>query len=155
MCKNYLLISKDSLRLYVLNDKKDTLLVLPIGCGMSFGNKMSKNDNKTPEGIFKICSIENSSKWIHDFQDGNGKRKGAYGRWFFRLRIPSFTGIGIHGTCFPESIGSRCSEGCIRLRNEDLELLKPFVFVGMECIIEKDSETIIAPAVNTDNSFTD
>lgn len=43
-----------------------------------------------------ICSIENSSRWKHDFKDGKGLRKGAYGPYFFRLKVPKFNSIGIH-----------------------------------------------------------
>lgn len=106
--------------------------------GKNYGNKTKAGDKKTPEGTFTICSIENSSCWKHDFKDGKGLRKGAYGPYFFRLKVPKFNSIGIHGTCLPESIGTRSSEGCIRLNNSDLQKLKAFVFVGMKCIIKND-----------------
>lgn len=64
--------------------------------------------------------------------------RGAYGPWFFRLKIAQWTSIGIHGTCFPESIGTRVSEGCVRLKNEDLLKLKSFIKIGMKVIITED-----------------
>lgn len=137
--QNFIAISKHELRLCVINDKNDTLFSAPIGVGSNYGNKTKVGDRKTPEGIFNIIQIQNSSKWTHDFKDGFGIRKGAYGPYFIRLKVPKFSGIGIHGTCFPEQIGTRCSEGCIRLSNNDILKLKSFVFVGMKCIIEKDS----------------
>ncbi len=45
---------------------------------------------------------------------------------------------GIHGTPFPESIGTRATEGCIRLRNEDITDLKGRVRVGTTVIILPD-----------------
>ena len=45
--------------------------------------------------------------------------------------------IGIHGTHDPSSIGTRASEGCIRLNNKDLETLKPYVKVGTKVVIEE------------------
>ena len=86
-----------------------------------------------------VCQIQDSRAWVHDFHDGAGARAGAYGNWFIRLKVPGASGIGIHGTCFPESIGTRSTEGCIRLRNEDLNKLVKYVKVGMECVIEKDN----------------
>ena len=129
---NYIL----ALMLYVINStNNDTIFYAPIGCGANLGNKQRAGDHKTPEGNFRI---EDASKWLHDFHDGAGLRKEAYGRWFFRIRMPKWNSIGIHGTCFPESIGTRCSEGCVRMRNEDLEILKKYVKINMVCIIEPD-----------------
>lgn len=46
-------------------------------------------------------------------------------------------GIGIHGTHDPASIGTRASEGCIRLENGNLQKLKPYVKVGMKVTVEE------------------
>lgn len=136
--QNTIIVSKAKLRLYVVSANGDTLCNFPCAVGMNFGNKEKSGDWKTPEGEFRVTEIRDSRTWCHDFKDGYGCRKGAYGPWFIRLYVPGFTGIGIHGTCFPESIGSRCSEGCIRLRNEDLVELKKYVKVNMKCVIERD-----------------
>lgn len=133
-----LYIEKSNLRLYVVRDK-DTIASYPVCLGQNLGQKRKAGDHKTPEGNFSISMIQNSSSWTHDFKDGKGPRKGAYGPWFFRLRTPMSTHIGIHGTCFPESIGTRESEGCIRLKNEDLIDLHQYVYVGMKVDISKDS----------------
>ena len=102
------------------------------------GQKQKKGDNKTPEGVFTISQIQKSSQWTHNFKDGKGERKGAYGPYFFRLKVPGNNSIGIHGTCFPESIGTRCSEGCIRVENKELTRLRPYIKVGMKCKILSD-----------------
>ena len=39
-------------------------------------------------------------------------------------------GYGIHGTDVPTSIGRNASHGCVRVRNEDAELLFRIVPVG-------------------------
>lgn len=137
--QNRIVISKQKLQLYVMNPKGDTLCSLLCAVGENYGNKKKKGDRKTPEGKFSISKIQNSKKWTHDFKDGAGERKGAYGPWFIRLRTPHFAGIGIHGTCFPNSIGSRSSEGCIRLLNEDIQKLVKLIKKGNVVIIEKDS----------------
>ena len=46
-------------------------------------------------------------------------------------------GIGIHGTHDPASIGTRASEGCIRLENSQVEALKKLVCVGTKVVIEE------------------
>ena len=75
----------------------------------------------------------------HDFKDGRGSIK-AYGKWFMRLSYGS--GIGIHGSTNNESsVPGRQSEGCIRLRDEDIDLLKQqYAFVGMMVIIKGEDE---------------
>ncbi|MBP5540718.1 MAG: L,D-transpeptidase [Bacteroidales bacterium] len=137
--ENYIIIDKQKLFMYVVNSNtSDTVFSSPIGLGKELGNKEHAGDNRTPEGTFFIESIEKSTHWVHDFHDGFGPREGAYGDWFIRLRTPKYKGIGIHGTCFPESIGTRCSEGCIRLNNEQLLELRKLCYVGMKVIITKD-----------------
>jgi lipoprotein-anchoring transpeptidase ErfK/SrfK len=45
------------------------------------------------------------------------------------------TGIGIHGTNNPETIGRAASHGCIRLANWDAVRVKDLVSVGNTVII--------------------
>ena len=111
------------------------LNIYGISCGKNLGNKQKIGDLKTPEGVFHISEIEDASTWGHDFKDGKGKIEGAYGPWFLRLEIPGHKGIGIHGTHKPESIGTRDTEGCIRLNNKDIADLKDKVNIGMVVIV--------------------
>lgn len=137
--QNRIVVSKKQLRLTVLNAQSDTLRCYRCAVGTNKGNKQAVGDLRTPEGTFTVGSIEDSSKWKHDFNDGAGLRPYAYGPYFVRLKMPVWRSIGIHGTCFPESIGTRSSEGCIRLRNEDLIDLIQFIRVGTEVRIEPDN----------------
>ena len=132
-----IIVDKPNLQLYVI-EQADTLLSAPVCVGANHGDKVNKGDQRTAEGVFDIVQIQNSSKWKHDLGNGEGKIRDAYGPWFIRLRTPKWTDIGIHGTCFPESIGKRESEGCVRLRNEDLIKLKALIKVGMKVVITKD-----------------
>ncbi|XOQ51048.1 MAG: hypothetical protein ACFWTX_07190 [Acidaminococcus timonensis] len=66
----------------------------------------------------------------------------AYGPWFISLDTRNLSqgkwdGIGIHGTHDPASIGTRASEGCIRMNNDNLQKLKPYVKVGMKVKVEE------------------
>ena len=133
-----IVVSKKALQLYVVNEKGDTLFSCPVACGEKLVNKTEIGDKKTPEGEFKIKMMYDATSWKHDFRDGKGMRPGAYGPLFFRLNVPGFSDIGIHGTIFPESIGTRSSEGCVRLRNEDIKALYKHCHIGMKVTIEPD-----------------
>ena len=135
---NRIVVSKKQMQLYVMNERNDTLFSRPIACGINYGNKTRIGDHKTPEGTFKIIKMYDATSWKHDFKDGKGMRKEAYGPLFFKLDVPGFNDIGIHGTIFPESIGTRSSEGCVRMRNEDIKKLYPYCYIGMPVVIEPD-----------------
>ena len=109
----------------------------PIAVGRNPGDKQRVGDNRTPTGRFKVISIEDASKWTHDFHDGKGKIKGAYGPWFLRLEAKGWKGIGIHGTHDPDSIGTRATEGCIRLRNRDIAELRQYAYRNMPVTIRE------------------
>ncbi len=82
---------------------------------------------KTPSGTFEITEKEENPTWypagrapIPFGQPGN-----ILGSRWMRLEATGHTarvaGIGIHGTTDPSSIGRATSDGCIRMRNEDVE----------------------------------
>ena len=154
----YIVISKESMTLKLYDKNGRIIYNFPVAVGKNYGNKQGKGNMKTPEGVFEIHQIQPASAWGHDFKDGKGMIPHAYGDWFIRLLTPPHTGIGIHGTHAPESIGTRATEGCIRLHNEDLNKLKPLVRIGMKVTIEtsfKDmeadgKEAIPAPSTKQD-----
>lgn len=134
-----LIISKEQMDITAYDDKGHIAAQFPIACGLNYGNKTKKGDKKTPEGTFKIVEINNASTWSHDFKDGQGVIPHAYGDHFVRLAVPGYRSIGIHGTHAPESIGTRASEGCIRLHNAHLDSL-----VSM---LDKTETVVILPAL--------
>lgn len=144
----FILISKPEYRLYVCEVVDgDTVkrVHYPVCVGLGKGQKQRKGDMKTPEctaeNPFTITEIVDASKWTHDFGDGRGSIL-SYGNWFMRLKTPGFSGIGIHGSTNNESsVPGRGSEGCIRLRNNDLDELKAkYAFVGMRVVILADEQ---------------
>jgi len=136
--ENYVVASKKNMLLTVYNENDSILLQTRISCGKNFGNKTRRGDKKTSEGTFKVTAIQDASSWTWDFKDGRGKIKGAYGPYFIRLKTPITTMIGIHGTCYPELLGTRTSSGCIRVHNSVLVKLVKLVKVGTKVTIEKD-----------------
>jgi lipoprotein-anchoring transpeptidase ErfK/SrfK len=129
------LVIKGEHKVYLLDHgKKVAVWGCAIGKGGA-GQKKKSGDNMTPTGIFRIDEIDDASSWTHDFHDGKGVIEHAYGPWFLSLDTSQLSkgqwdGIGIHGTHDPQSIGTNASEGCIRLRNEDLKKLHAHVRVG-------------------------
>lgn len=134
----FIVISKQALTLDLVNAQGRSIAHYRIACSKYFGNKECRGDNKTPEGSFKITQLLNARGLSHDFGDGKGPVRNAYGPWFLRLSVPGYIDIGIHGTHLPESIGTRATEGCIRLTNEDITDLKERVHVGTPVIILPD-----------------
>jgi len=134
-----IVIDKVNLKLYLTDGDGVVMKEYGIACAKNYGNKQKSGDHKTPEGLFRINQLLDSRHIPHDFGDGKGPIAGAYGPWFLRLDVPGFRDIGIHGTHLPESIGSRATEGCIRLKNEDILDLKQHVQVGTQVLILPDS----------------
>ena len=142
----FIVVDKPALHLSVYEDQQgDTVLIAryPVCVGKNHGQKEKSGDMKTPEctfdNPFSITEIKPASNWTHDFGDGRGAIL-SYGNWFMRLKTPGHKGIGIHGSTNNEnSVPGRGSEGCIRLRDNDLDELKAnYAFVGMKVIILKD-----------------
>jgi len=80
--------------------------------------------DRTPEGVFEIDSKQEKPVWYSP--EGGvfayGDPKNILGtRWLGFKDTPEFQGYGIHGTPFPETIGKAASNGCIRLRNAEVE----------------------------------
>lgn len=131
----YIHIDKQTMTLTLHDADGAPLAVFGVATGKVPGTKRVRGDMRTPEGSFHISQIQDASGWTHDFGDGNGVIKGAYGPYFLRLVTPGFSGIGIHGTHDPASIGSRASEGCIRVHNAHIDSLARMVQPGMKVII--------------------
>ena len=145
----FIVIAKPEYRLYVCEVVEDDTVCrayYPVCVGKNKGHKQKVGDMRTPESSFEkpftITQITDASKWTHDFGDGRGEIL-SYGNWFMRLATPGFSGIGIHGSTNNESsVPGRGSEGCIRLRNDDLDQLKEkYAYIGMKVVILPDKTT--------------
>jgi len=96
----------------------------PVGIG--------KND-KTPNGKFTVDNCLVEPDWYKP--SGGLVKYGEEGhllgdRWMGFEDKPGVRGYGIHGTNDPDSVGTKCSQGCVRLRNEDVRELYDFVTPG-------------------------
>ena len=129
-----IIVEKEKYKLYLFKEGKE-IKSYDVAIGKNPGQKQRVGDKTTPSGEFKVDEIIPSSYWTHDFDDGNGEIEGAYGPWFVSLET-GWIGIGIHGTHDPDSIGTMASEGCIRMKNDQVAELKELVFVGAKVIVE-------------------
>ncbi len=132
----WLHIVKSDYKMYLYNGTR-IVKAYNIAVGANGGQKQRVGDSRTPTGNFSVQQIQNSSAWTYDFKDGNGPTPGAYGPWFIRLNTPGWSGIGIHGTHDPGSIGTMITQGCVRMYNNELEELKKSVFRGMKVRISE------------------
>jgi len=132
----WFVISKEHFTLFVM-DGWDVVRTYDVAVGKNTGNKQKVGDMRTPEGMFEVQQIQDASSWEHDFKDGKGMIQNAYGPWFIRLKT-GWQGIGIHGTHDPSSIRTNATEGCIRLRNAEVdELKKVYAKIGTKVLILK------------------
>jgi lipoprotein-anchoring transpeptidase ErfK/SrfK len=64
-----------------------------------------------------------------------GDPRNPLGEWWIALDHDMHHGIGIHGTNDPRSIGTRASNGCVRMLNEDVREVFAFCPRGTRVII--------------------
>ncbi len=126
--------------LSLLVDKSDyTLTILlnghyikqyPVGIGKS---------DKTPVGVFIIDNKLVNPTWyapegVYPF----GHPKNVLGtRWIGFEDKNDLYGYGIHGTADPDSIGKDMSNGCIRMKNENVEELFDFVKPKIRVVLQE------------------
>ena len=111
----FLLVEKSKNQLQiVMND-------LPI---YTFRVATGKTLDKTPEGTYKIIR-KVKKPWYLPKNIPGGDPTNPIGTRWLGLNVSETDGYkyGIHGTNDPSSIGKHVSQGCIRMRNEDIEWL--------------------------------
>jgi hypothetical protein len=132
-------VSEEPVRLVVRKGAHELWVLLggvpvrtyPVGLGMG---------GRTPEGEFEIVEmLQRPDYWppqgrrIPFGQPGNPLGT----RWMGFRDTPEAQGFGIHGTDDPSSVGKDESQGCVRLRNEDVEQLFTWVTAGTRVEIRR------------------
>ena len=117
-------------------DKSQNTLTLLIGDEVvkTYRVATGKN-NSTPVGSFKIKDKLIDPVWYNQgaVVSPEASENVLGTRWLgITTDIP---GYGIHGTTDPESIGYQATEGCVRLKNQDVEELFDIVPAGIEITI--------------------
>jgi len=116
-----IIVDKEGLKLYLVY-RGQVLRSYPIGVGrVDNGTGLSA----TPEGVFVIESKLKNPPWYRRGERIEyGHPRNILGtRWMGFRSTPELSGYGIHGTTQPETVPGRHTEGCIRMRNPDVEEL--------------------------------
>ncbi len=107
--------------------RRDLLVVMPVGIGV---------DGLTPQGLFRVKPGSKSSNpsWTdpatgrHWKSDDTGNPIGEH--WIGLEALdetdrenPAYRSLGLHGTTQPETVGTACTNGSLRLLGDDVELL--------------------------------
>jgi len=97
-------------------------------------------DERTPAGEFTIEEKLVEPDWYPP--EGGVIHYGEPGhligdRWMGFADRPGATGLGIHGTIDPASIGTKSSNGCIRLHNGEMRELYDLTTVGTRVIVQE------------------
>jgi murein L,D-transpeptidase YafK len=143
----YIIIVKSDYELK-LYDKEGWYGTYPVVFGSkSLGDKMIAGDRKTPEGTFHIISKRRHEKW-DKMMDIDYPTKADYAKFNERKAkglIPQNAkignGIAIHGTWQHDEhvvdLFQNWTNGCVSLKNEDVDELYDLVPVGTKVIIQK------------------
>jgi lipoprotein-anchoring transpeptidase ErfK/SrfK len=142
-----IVIDKSSYELYVY-DQKGWFATYPVVFGNnSLDDKKMEGDRNTPEGNFKIASKRVHEKWDRfmglDYPTQESLAK--FNQRKQRGEIPAGAspggGVGIHGTWPHDDYMidnyKNWTNGCISLKNEDIEDLYSYVPVGTPVTIQK------------------
>ncbi len=142
-----IVIDKSNYELYVY-DKLGWFATYPVVFGNnSLDDKKMEGDRNTPEGNFKIANKRVHEKWDRymglDYPTSESLAK--FNQRKQRGEIPRSAspggGVGIHGTWPHEDFiidrYKNWTNGCISLKNEDVEDLYSFVPVGTPVSIQK------------------
>ncbi|MBW6516541.1 MAG: L,D-transpeptidase family protein [Candidatus Cloacimonetes bacterium] len=133
---------------YLISFSKEPILSqiireFPISSGKQKGAKRSEWDLRTPEGFYQIIQFRQQ----HTLEDkfGTGAFILNYPNEIDKILVKTGGGIWIHGTDRNDFINFD-SEGCIRLKNEDLTFLTKYLNPGQNPVfivdkIEWKSET--------------
>lgn len=119
----------------IVVDKSQNILTLKSDQDIFKTYRVSTGKNScTPVGNFKIITRIVNPPWYPP--NGGvipaGDPKNVLGSRWLGLSKPSY---GIHGTIQPESIGKSVTEGCVRMKNTEVEELFTIVPEGTEVTI--------------------
>lgn len=143
----YLIVDKSDYELSVF-DEDGWYATYPVVFGnKDISDKMMEGDRKTPEGSFRITSKRPHEKWhrmlMLDYPNKESwekfKQRKAQGVIPKSARIGG--GIAIHGTWPKDDIVvddfTNWTNGCVSLKNDDLDELDEILPVGTRVIIRK------------------
>lgn len=151
-----ILIEKSKRCLHLTDETGAVKMSCPISLGSCpQGHKLSEGDGRTPEGVYRICSLNPESKFHFAFgisypsgEDARrAKRDGRISALTsLRIRLCSFLGIRppwntclggyimLHGES-PEGLNGDWTAGCIAVGNDHIDALRKHIKKGDRIII--------------------
>ena len=143
----YVIIDKSDYEMQIY-DEEGWYATYPVVFGSEdLTDKMMEGDKRTPEGEFKIISKRTHDKWhkmfMLDYPNDESwakfKQRKATGLIPKKAKIGG--GIAIHGTWPNDEIVvdafTNWTNGCVSLKNDDIDELDPFLPIGTKVIIQK------------------
>ena len=143
----YIIVDKSDYELQVY-DEEGWYATYPVVFGnKDLGDKLMEGDKRTPEGTFKIISKRPHEKW-HKMLMLDYPNKESWLKFNQRKadgQIPRSAkiggGIAIHGTWPNDELVvddfTNWTQGCVSLKNEDLDELEAFLPIGTKVIIRR------------------
>lgn len=119
------------LRDHVLTVHAHGYFVAAFPCGIG-------TEGRTPTGAFQVRNkVVNPTYYGPDGVIAADDPNNPLGEHWLEINDESgsLSGIGIHGTIDPDSIGRSSSRGCVRLRNADVAAVFDLLTVGSEVVI--------------------
>jgi murein L,D-transpeptidase YafK len=143
----YVVVNKSAYELQVF-DEEGWYATYPVVFGnKDLSDKLMEGDRRTPEGTFKIISKKPHQKWhkmlMLDYpnQESWAKFKDRKARGLIPAGAKIGGGVAIHGTWPHDDIVvddfTNWTNGCIALKNEDLDELDAILPVGAKVIIKR------------------
>lgn len=123
------------LKFSIVVDKSQNILTLKADGKIFKTYRVSTGkDSSTPVGDFKIITKIINPPWYPSKGKAipSGDPKNVLGSRWLGISRPSY---GIHGTIDPASIGKSVTEGCVRMKNNEVEELYSIVPEGTEVVI--------------------
>lgn len=129
----YVIINKQSNELAYI-DNGQIVKVFDVATG--------KNEELTPEGEFTI-TVKAADPYYRKKNIQGGDPKNPLGtRWIgFDAENSDGRTYGIHGTNNEDSIGTFVTQGCVRMYNEEVEILFEHLPIGTKVFITKNNKS--------------
>jgi murein L,D-transpeptidase YafK len=143
----YLIVDKSDYELKVY-DEEGWYATYPVVFGnKDLSDKLIEGDRRTPEGTFKILSKKPHQKWHKMFMldyptaESWAKFKERKAKGIIPQSAKIGGGIAIHGTWPHDELVvddfTNWTNGCVALKNEDLDELDGIVDIGTKVIIQR------------------
>lgn len=139
-----IIVEKAARKLTVFNSRREVIHTCPVSLGSCpEGTKEAEGDGRTPEGTYRLCTVNRNSKFHAAFGISYPNRADAQRAYIekrisladalkitvcdrLRIRPPWHTALGgfvmLHGES-PEGKTGDWTAGCIAVSNDDIERL--------------------------------